>query len=221
MRAADIMVPAHELVHPDQPLAEAAARMRDAGLELLPVVDGDELVGVITAAEAADRPGDGASVHDVMSTDIVFCYDRDDLPTTLKIVEESGHPRLLVLNAEWELVGLLTARPFATRSRSSMTSRWRDRCCPGVTRKARFANLPSAPEPRSHTGYGRPCGHAATQAVRPHFSDSRQTPPHSAGGGESRMKAMRSRKRCDGPSSATMATQSWKAASAASHSRRR
>jgi len=110
MRAADIMVPAHELVHPDQPLAEAAARMRDAGLELLPVVDGDELVGVITAAEAADRPGDGASVHDVMSTDIVFCYDRDDLPTTLKIVEESGHPRLLVLNAEWELVGLLTAQ---------------------------------------------------------------------------------------------------------------
>jgi len=110
MRAADIMVPAHELVHPDQPLAEAAARMRDAGLELLPVFDGDELVGVITAAEAADRPGDGASVHDVMSTDIVFCYDRDDLPTALKIVEESGHPRLLVLNAEWELVGLLTAQ---------------------------------------------------------------------------------------------------------------
>jgi len=112
MRAADIMVPAHELVHPDQPLAEAAARMHDAGLGLLPVVDGDELVGVITAEDAArfDRPGDGTSVHDVMSTDIVFCYDQDDLPTALKIVEESGHPRLLVLNAEWELVGTLTAQ---------------------------------------------------------------------------------------------------------------
>jgi predicted transcriptional regulator len=109
MRAADIMVPTQELVHPDQPLAEATARMHDAGLGLLPVVDGDELVGVITAADAADRPGDGTSVHDVMSTDIVFCYDQDDLPTALKIVEESGHPRLLVLNAEWELAGTLTA----------------------------------------------------------------------------------------------------------------
>ena len=35
-------------VHVDQPLVEAARRMRDAGVGALLVLDGDELVGVVT-----------------------------------------------------------------------------------------------------------------------------------------------------------------------------
>ena len=111
MHAADIMAPAHEIVHPDHPLTEALARVRAEGSGMLPVVDGDELVGVVTA-EDASRPGlesGKASTRDVMSTEIVFCYDHDDLQTVQKIIEKGGHPRLLVLNEEWELVGSLTA----------------------------------------------------------------------------------------------------------------
>src|SRR5690606_33053525 len=46
VRVSEAMTPTHYDVHPDPPLREALVRMRGDGVDVLPVVDGDEVVGL-------------------------------------------------------------------------------------------------------------------------------------------------------------------------------
>ncbi len=112
-RVADLMVPATEAVHPDHPLREAMARLEREETPILPVVDADELVGVITGPDVRGEtspwridPG-RAAVRDVMSADLDFCYERDSLTAIRQIFDRTGHRHLPVLNEDRELTGFI------------------------------------------------------------------------------------------------------------------
>lgn len=115
MLARDLMVPTSEVVHLDQSLEDAANRLRRFGLPALPVVDGDEIVGVLTAEAVAEMAMSAAAdlgetaVRDHMSAEVAFCRADESAQTAQAVMEQGGHPRLLVIDDKGELCGLLAA----------------------------------------------------------------------------------------------------------------
>src|SRR3546814_5150212 len=92
--AKDCMLPTTEVVHLDQSLIDAANRLRLFSLPVLPVVDGDEIVGLLTieAVEARQRlsPEDLAetAVRDHMSAEVAFCRTDESMETVRAIRSE-------------------------------------------------------------------------------------------------------------------------------------
>lgn len=115
MQAKELMQPTTEVVHLDQTLLDARNRLRSFALPALPVVDGDEIVGLLTAKaverKAAAPDGDLANtaVRDHMSAEIAFCRPDEDIETARAIMQHGGHDRLLVIDGEGQLCGLLSA----------------------------------------------------------------------------------------------------------------
>ena len=123
-RVKDAMLPTDEWLHPDHPVSEAATRMRAAHLNLLPVVDGDEIVGIYTLehlAQRRDQPpvppaaedARASRVADHMSAEIPYSYEDDDLATARQLLQRHHLPWLLVLNRDDEYVGLISAETAA------------------------------------------------------------------------------------------------------------
>ena len=119
-RVKDAMLPTDEWLHPDHPVLEAAARMRAAHLSLLPVVDGDEIIGIYTLEHLAQRkdqpPAPSAAedarasrVSDHMAAEFPYSYEDDDLATARQLLQRHHLSWLLVLNRDDEYVGLISA----------------------------------------------------------------------------------------------------------------
>jgi len=107
----DVMEWTDEIVPLDEGLGEAAARMREGGLPLLPVVDGDEIVGVLTVEDigrVVDDAGAAASVRDRLLPQIAFCYASDDIATARAVMDNSGRDALIVTDDEAQLLGHVT-----------------------------------------------------------------------------------------------------------------
>lgn len=115
MLAKDLMQPTTEVVHLDQNLLDARNRLHRFALPVIPVVDGDEIVGLLTAkalAQAAAAPESdiaNTAVRDHMSADIAFCHPDEDVETARTIMQQGGHDHLLVIDGSGQLCGLLSA----------------------------------------------------------------------------------------------------------------
>jgi CBS domain-containing protein len=84
MKVSDIMTRDVHLASPSQKLREAAADMEKNDIGVLPVGENDRLVGMITDRDIAVRGishglGPDAPVRDVMSKDVKYCFEGDDI----------------------------------------------------------------------------------------------------------------------------------------------
>jgi CBS domain-containing protein len=115
MLARDIMQPTSEVVHLDQNLLDAGIRLRQKRLSALPVVDGDEIVGLLTRqavyekAASPDNDLANTAVRDHMTAEIAFCQADDSAEVARRLMEEGGHSRLLVIDGKGQLCGLIVA----------------------------------------------------------------------------------------------------------------
>ncbi|HEY7426010.1 MAG TPA: CBS domain-containing protein [Gemmataceae bacterium] len=103
-----------QVTRPHSTLREAAELMKVLDVGPLPVCDGDRLVGIITDRDITVRAvAEGqdcweGKVRDAMSTDIVYCFDDDDVAIAARQMQEKQLRRLLVLNREKQLVGIVS-----------------------------------------------------------------------------------------------------------------
>ncbi|MGZ3688775.1 MAG: CBS domain-containing protein [Bdellovibrionota bacterium] len=119
MNVADIMTADVEMTSPDETLCEAARRMKDSDIGMLPVCSHDRLVGVITdrdivvhaAAHSLDL--EITRVHEAMSSPVIYCYEDQAVEEAAGIMETKQIRRLLVLNREKDLVGVLSLGDLA------------------------------------------------------------------------------------------------------------
>lgn len=124
MRAKDLMYKTTEVVHVDQTLMDASIRLQRRGLPALAVVDGDEIVGLITAetmkrkSAAPDNDLAAAKVRDHMSAEIAFCHAGEDIATARAVLQEGGHDYLLVTDSDGHLCGLISAAQIDTHDRN-------------------------------------------------------------------------------------------------------
>jgi CBS domain-containing protein len=118
MKVSDAMTPEVQLCTPDDTLKDAAQAMAALGVGLLPVTDNDRLVGMISDRDIAIRGigmgrGPEGRVGDVMTADVKYCYDDQDLDEVSANMGEIQVRRLPVLNRNKQLVGIIALGDIA------------------------------------------------------------------------------------------------------------
>src|SRR5437867_8644779 len=90
----EIMTRDVAVIHPDDTLQEAAEKMRTLNIGPLPVCDDDRLVGMLTDRDITVRgTAEGSDswtekVRDVMTTDVVYCYEDQNVRDAVKLMKE-------------------------------------------------------------------------------------------------------------------------------------
>ena len=110
------------VIQPDVVLKEAAVRMRELDSGVMPVGQNDRLVGMLTdrditiRATAAGKDPNQTRVEEVMTPDVVYCFEDDDLRDAARKMEEHQLRRLIVLNRDKRLVGILSLGDLAVHT---------------------------------------------------------------------------------------------------------
>lgn len=113
MRVAEAMTRSVQLASPDQSIADAAKLMADCDCGVLPVQENDRLVGMITdrdiVVRALARGMDSSTrIRDVMSSEVKYCYEDDDLDEVAINMGDLQVRRLPVLSRDKRLVGIVS-----------------------------------------------------------------------------------------------------------------
>lgn len=118
MRIADAMTRDVNMVTPDQSIIDAARMMADSDCGALPVADNDRLVGMVTdrdiviRALAQGKAGD-TKIKEVMSPEIKYCFEEDDLESVAQNMGDQQIRRLPVLSKDKRLVGIVSLGDIA------------------------------------------------------------------------------------------------------------
>src|SRR4051795_12624759 len=119
MQVRDVMTKGAECVSPSSSLQEAASKMKNLDVGPLPVCEGDHLVGMITdrditvRATAESLPPRLGQVRDVMTPAVVYCFEDQDVKEAAQLMKEHQIRRLVVLNRDKRLVGILSLGDLA------------------------------------------------------------------------------------------------------------
>jgi CBS domain-containing protein len=119
MQIQEIMTRDVHTIEPDRTLRDAAIEMSKIGAGILPVSEGDRLIGMITDRDIAIRGiGDGlgpdARVADVMTRDVKYCFEDQDLEDVGGNMADIQVRRLPVVNRDKRLVGIVSLGDLAT-----------------------------------------------------------------------------------------------------------
>jgi len=116
LRAVDIMTENPECVTPESSLADAAMKMRDLNVGIIPVVDSEQgrrLKGVVTdrditiRAVAEGMDARGTKVQEVMTTEVESCNKNDTVGDILRVMEREQVRRVPITDREGRLVGIV------------------------------------------------------------------------------------------------------------------
>jgi len=124
MQVNEVMTQGVTCVRPNDNIATAAQKMKDLDVGALPVCgDNDRLVGMITDRDITVRatagccdPG-GTSVNDAMTPNIIYVFDDQDVNEAAQLMKENQVRRLVVLNRDKRLVGIVSLGDLAVDTR--------------------------------------------------------------------------------------------------------
>jgi CBS domain-containing protein len=89
----------------------------------MPVCDGDRLTGLLTdrditiRATADGRDPKKTRVSDVMSTDVAYCFEDQDVAEAVSLMEARQIRRLPVLSKDKRLIGVVSLGDIAVHAR--------------------------------------------------------------------------------------------------------
>jgi len=118
MRISEAMTRDVRVANPDQTIREAAQMMAELDAGALPVGEQDRLVGMITDRDIAVRAvAHGKSpdtrIRDVMTDDVKYCFDDDDVEDVARNMADIQVRRLPVVNRDKRLVGIVAIADIA------------------------------------------------------------------------------------------------------------
>src|SRR5437588_39806 len=123
MKLKDILTKDPQVISPDAMICEAGRIMKECDVGMLPVCDGQRLVGAITDRDLAIRAiAEGhdplkTKVRDVMTPGICWCFEDQSLEEVAGLMEEKRIRRIAVLNRKKRLIGIASLGDFAMRSK--------------------------------------------------------------------------------------------------------
>jgi len=122
MRISEIMTPNFEMIDSTSTLIDAARKMKAFNVGFLPVQEGNNLIGVITdrdivvRALAEGRDLGSTQVKDIISSDVVYCFEDDSVEEAVRLMEENQVRRLIVCRSDRTPVGIVSLGDLAVRS---------------------------------------------------------------------------------------------------------
>jgi CBS domain-containing protein len=112
MKVRDVMTGDVHLTNPERSIREAAQMMAEQDIGALPVGENDRLVGMVTDRDIAVRGvakglSPDTKIRDVMSPEVLYCFEDEDLDDACHNMAGIKVRRLPVLNRDKRLVGIL------------------------------------------------------------------------------------------------------------------
>jgi CBS domain-containing protein len=119
MRISECMTRGPHVTAPDQTICEAACVMAEIDAGMLPVGQDGRLVGIVTDRDIAVRgiakgKGPETSVREVMSSDVLYCFEDQDVSEVLENMGEIQVRRLPVLSRDKRLTGIVSLCDFSS-----------------------------------------------------------------------------------------------------------
>jgi CBS domain-containing protein len=126
VKVSEVMTRQVEIASPDDTLRKAAGRMAELDTGVLPVGEGDRLVGMLTDRDIAVRAvaqgkGPDAKVRDAMTPDVKYCFEDEDLDAVVRSMGEQKVRRLPVMGRDKRLVGIVSLGDVAVYADSKQT----------------------------------------------------------------------------------------------------
>lgn len=109
------------VIEPDSSVRKAAERMRDEDIGFLPVCDSERIHGAVTDRDIATRvvaegrDPDDVLVREIMTSRIVYIFNDQEVLEAARLMEVKQIRRLVVLNRNKRLVGVVTLGDISTR----------------------------------------------------------------------------------------------------------
>jgi CBS domain-containing protein len=113
MRVSEAMTREVRIANPGQTIRDVAKIMGEIDAGSLPVGENDRLVGMITDRDIAIRAvaqgkGPDTPVREVMSAEVKYCYEDEDLEHVAENMGDIQVRRLPVVNRDKRLVGIVS-----------------------------------------------------------------------------------------------------------------
>lgn len=119
MKVQEIMSTKVETIKPTSSLRATARTLSNLNVGALPVVDDGKLVGIITDRDvsvhaiAIGREPQSTDVQIVMTKEVFTCNENKKLTEAAEIMEQHNIRRLVVVNDDNDVVGILTVDDLA------------------------------------------------------------------------------------------------------------
>jgi CBS domain-containing protein len=124
MQVSEAMSREVRLANPGQTIRDAAKIMAEIDAGAVPVSENDRLVGMITDRDIAVRAvaggkGPDTPVREVMSKEVKYCFEDEDLEHVAKNMADLRVRRLPVVNRDKRLVGIVALGDLAEAQEST------------------------------------------------------------------------------------------------------
>lgn len=115
MEVRDIMTASPEYILATSTISEAAKKMKELNTGFLPIGDKttDKLVGTLTdrdivTSALANNKDLNTPVEKIMHKGVFYCYENDDIKKATQCMQKNQIRRLIVLNKNKRLAGILS-----------------------------------------------------------------------------------------------------------------
>jgi CBS domain-containing protein len=113
MRIKEVMSRDVILASPRQTVSEVAQMMAERDIGFMPVGDHDRIVGMVTDRDIVVRgiaagKGPSTPISEVMTQDVKYCFEDEDIDHVVTNMGENQVRRLPVMNRNKRLVGVVT-----------------------------------------------------------------------------------------------------------------
>src|SRR5215472_14192889 len=122
MQLREIMTRDVEVIRPETSVSEAVQKMRSLDLGALPVCDGERIEGMVTdrhiiiRATAYGHDPNTTPVRNYMSSDLICCFEDQDIKEAEQFMRQRSVRRLPVLTRERQVAGIVALDDLASRA---------------------------------------------------------------------------------------------------------
>ncbi len=122
MQVKEIMTKNPEMVSIDTSLMDAAKKMKDLDVGVMPVSRENSVVGVVTDRDivvrgiAEQRDPSMTAVRDVMSSHVLTCPENTDIRDAAQTMKKNKVRRLVITDTSGKPVGIISLGDIATKS---------------------------------------------------------------------------------------------------------
>ncbi len=119
MQIKDVMTRDVEVIGPSDTIKEASELMRSLNVGVLPVCEGDQILGLVTDRDIVVRglalgKMPESTISDVMTEDVEWCFEDHDVQEAAQLMKDKQIRRLIVLDHNKKLVGICSLGDIAT-----------------------------------------------------------------------------------------------------------